>query len=120
MDLRIALLGAPTSLARIMVIGPHHAAATYVGEAPKWASGSTWFGRVSQLEIGLSSCVLVAISPRRAKLGGVSRGMHSAGTPPPIPTADYPPAGPWQELVWQLPSNGYCDLDHTILHYGFR
>jgi hypothetical protein len=34
-------------------------------------SGSTWFGRVSQLEIGVSSCVLVASLPRRAKLGGV-------------------------------------------------
>jgi hypothetical protein len=51
---------------------------------------------------GLSSCVLVAISPRRAKLGGLPRGMRSAETPPPIPTAGAPPAGPWQELVWQF------------------
>jgi hypothetical protein len=38
------------------------------------------------------------ISPRRAKLGGVTRerarGMRSAGAPPPTPTA-----GPWQELI---------------------
>jgi hypothetical protein len=90
-----------------MVIGPHHAATptshTAVGETPKRASGITWFGSVSQLEIGLSSCVLVAISPRRAKLGGVPRGMRSAGTPLSIPAAGAPPAGPcWQELVWQF------------------
>jgi hypothetical protein len=51
----------------------------------------------SQFEIGLSFCfcVLVAISPRRAKLGGVlPRGMRSADAPPPIPTAGAPrPAG---------------------------
>jgi hypothetical protein len=43
---------------------------------------------------------LVAISPRRAKLGGLSRGMRSAGTPPPTPAAGAPPAGPWQEPNW--------------------
>jgi hypothetical protein len=41
LNLRVVLLGAPTSLASIMVIGTHHAAATHVGEAPKRASGST-------------------------------------------------------------------------------
>jgi hypothetical protein len=46
LNLRIALLGAPTSLASIMVVGPHHAAAAHVGMAPKRASGSTWFGKV--------------------------------------------------------------------------
>ena len=30
-NLQIAMLGAPTSLASIMVIGPHHAAVTHVG-----------------------------------------------------------------------------------------
>jgi hypothetical protein len=95
LHLRIELLSASTcSLARIMVTGSHHAAAMHVGEALKRASGSTWFGRVSQLEIGLSSYVLVlvatsprrrraklvATSPRRAKLGGVSRGMRPAGS----------------------------------------
>jgi hypothetical protein len=54
-----------------------------------------WFSRASQLEIGLSSCVLVlvAISPRRAKLGGSPRGMRPAGSPPPIPAAGGPVAG---------------------------
>jgi hypothetical protein len=37
----------------------------------------------------------VAISPRRAKLGGaVPRGMRPADTPPPTPAAGAPPAGP--------------------------
>ena len=43
------------------------------------------------------------ISPHRAKLGGVSSGMRSTGTPPPVPAAGAPPAGPWQaELIWQF------------------
>jgi hypothetical protein len=29
------MLGAPTSLASIMVIGPHHAAVTHVGDSPE-------------------------------------------------------------------------------------
>ena len=95
------MLGAPTSLASIMVIGPHHAAVIHVGAvAPKWASGSTWFGKGSQESAGLSFCVLVAISPRRAKPGGLPRGMRSADTPPPAPAAGAPPAGPWQEPNW--------------------
>jgi hypothetical protein len=43
---------------------------------------------------------LVAISPRRAKLGGFPRGMRSADIPPPTPAAGSPPAGPWQEPNW--------------------
>jgi hypothetical protein len=38
--------------------------------------------------------------PRRAKSGGLSRGMRSVGTPPPTPAAGAPPAGPWQEPNW--------------------
>jgi hypothetical protein len=109
-SLQIAmLLGAPTSLASIMVIGLHHAPPSHTPViAPKWASGSTWFGWVFTESAGLSFCVLVAISPRRAKLGGVRamRTMRPADTPPPTPAAGAPPAGPWQELVWQFPSNG--------------
>jgi hypothetical protein len=52
------------------------------------------------LLFSLSFCVLVTISPRRAKLGGFPRGMRSAGTPPPAPAAGEPPAGPWQEPKW--------------------
>jgi hypothetical protein len=46
--------------------------------------------------------ILFTISPRRAKLGGVTRGMRSAGAPPPNPADGAPPAGPWQELIWQF------------------
>jgi hypothetical protein len=95
MNLQVVLLGAPTSLARIMVIGPHHVTPpSHTPEiAPKWASGSTMFGKGSQESAGLSFCVLVAISPRRAELGGLSRGMRrSVDTPPPTPAP--PAAGP--------------------------
>jgi hypothetical protein len=51
--------------------------------APKWASGSTWFGKGPQESAGLSSCVLVAISPRRAKWG--SGGVCPAGCARPTP-----------------------------------
>jgi hypothetical protein len=80
------LLSASTSLTSITAIGPHHAAApTYVGEAPKRASGSTWFSKVLQLEIGLSSCVLVAISPRSGKQVW---GRAPRGAPGRHPSAD--------------------------------
>jgi hypothetical protein len=32
-NLQVVLLGAPTSLASIMVIGPHHAAVTHAGDS---------------------------------------------------------------------------------------
>jgi hypothetical protein len=32
-SLQVVMLGAPTSLASIMVIGPHHAAVTHVGDS---------------------------------------------------------------------------------------
>jgi hypothetical protein len=50
---------------------------------------------------GLDFCVSFLsnffISPRRAKVGGVARGMRSSGTPSPTPGAGAPPAGPCQE-----------------------
>jgi hypothetical protein len=48
----------------------------------------------------VKSLFLFTISPRRAKLGGVIRGMRSAGTPPPTLAAGASPAGPWQEPKW--------------------
>jgi hypothetical protein len=89
---------APTSLASIMVIGPHHATATYFGGAPKRASGSTWFGRA--FTVGNWSKFLC--------LGGYLAPPRRVGSPrdapPPasIPAAGAPPAGPWQELIWQF------------------
>jgi hypothetical protein len=41
-NLQVVLLSAPTSLASLMMIGPHHAAVTHVGdssEASKWQVG---------------------------------------------------------------------------------
>jgi hypothetical protein len=97
-SLQVVMLSAPASLASIMVVGPHHAAVTHAGgsssEAPKWASGSTWFGKGSQESAGLRFCVLVAISRRRAKSEGLPRGVRSAGTrPPPAPAAGRRTAG---------------------------
>jgi hypothetical protein len=88
---QVVLLSAPTSsLASILVIGPHHGAATHVGAevAPKWGvSRSTWSGWVFTESGGLSSCVLVTISPRRPRQ--VGPGACPAGgarsTPPPPP-----------------------------------
>jgi hypothetical protein len=45
---------------------------------------------------------------KNAKLGGLSRGMRSVGTPPPTPAAGAPPAGPWQEPNWV-----YSYVDHV-------
>jgi hypothetical protein len=42
--LQVVMLGAPTSLASIMVIGPHHAAVIHVGDSSEVGQGSTWFG----------------------------------------------------------------------------
>ena len=91
------------SLASIMVISPHHAAVTHVGDSSEVGQREHIHGsaRVHKKVLVLSFCVLVAISPRRAKPGGLGpRGMRSAGTPPPAPAAGAPPAGPWQEPKW--------------------
>jgi hypothetical protein len=63
----------------------------------------------------------VTISPRRAKLAGAPRGMlRSADTPPPTPAAGTPPAGPWQELVWQFALQRLeWDLDPTVVNGNF-
>jgi hypothetical protein len=47
---------------------------------------------------------LIYLLPRPAAPsgGGVTRGIRSAGTPPPTPADGAPPAGPWQELLWQF------------------
>jgi hypothetical protein len=98
MSLQVVLLGAPTSLASIVVIGPHqHAAVTHVGDSSEVGQRE----HMVHISAGLSFCVLVTISPRRAKWGGcVPRGMRSVDTPPPTrPAAGAPPAGPWQEPI---------------------
>jgi hypothetical protein len=77
------MLSALTFLASIMVIGPHHAAVTHAGDSSEVGQREHMARQGFTRKCCLSSCVLVAISPRRAKLGGLSRGMRSAGTPPP-------------------------------------
>jgi hypothetical protein len=93
------LLGAPTSLVSIMVIGPHHAAVTHVG-------GSSEVGqREHMVRQGFtgkcwSEFLCLGDYLAAASGGGVSRGMRPADTPPPTPAAGVPPAGPWQEPNW--------------------
>jgi hypothetical protein len=78
--LQVVMLGAPTSLTRIIMAGPHHAAVIHAGDSSEVGQREG-----PQESVGLSFCVLVAISPRRAKLGGFPLGMRSVGTPPPTP-----------------------------------
>jgi hypothetical protein len=93
LGLRIALLSALASLTSIMVIGPHHAAATYVGEPPERASGGTWFSKVLQLEVGLSFCVLVATSPDRHPAADPRRWRPAGGAVAGAGLAVRPPSG---------------------------
>jgi hypothetical protein len=81
----------PPSLARIMSIGPHHAADTFAREAPKRGQWKhvVWQG----ITAGNWSEFLCLGG---YNLGGAPRGMR----PPPIPAAGAPPAGPWQEPIW--------------------
>jgi hypothetical protein len=99
-NLQVVMLSAPTSLASIMVIGPHHAAVTHVG-------GSSEVGqREHMVRQGFTSkcwseflCLGGYLAPPRQVRGVAPRaalGRHpSAG-----PAAGAPPAGPWQEPNW--------------------
>jgi hypothetical protein len=95
-SLQVVMLGAPTSLASIMVVGPHHAAVTHVG-------GSSEVGqREHMVRQGFtrkcwSEFLRLGgyLAPPRQVRGFVPRdslGRH--------PSADPPPAGPWQEPDW--------------------
>jgi hypothetical protein len=100
--LRIELLSASTSLASIMLVGPHHAAVTYVEEAPKRASGSTSLSQQGmhglQLGVGLSFCVLLSwwLSRPAAASGGWGVGACPcpAGRARPKPLRRSPPLEP--------------------------
>ena len=96
-NLQIVMLSAPTSLASIMVIGPHHAAVTHVGDSSEVGQ------REHMVRQGFTRkcwseflCLGDYLAPPR-QVGGLPRGMRSADTPPPTPAAGAPPAGPWQE-----------------------
>ena len=90
--LQVVLLGAPTSLASIMAIGPHHAAVTHVGD-------SSWrLGKGSQESAGLSSCVLLGgyLAPPRQVGGFAPRdalARHPSADPRRWRTAGGPVAG---------------------------
>jgi hypothetical protein len=58
---------------------------------PAGARGSTGY---RSWKLVLSSYVLLTTLPRRAKLGGVPRGMRPAGTPPADPRRCRPAGGP--------------------------
>jgi hypothetical protein len=84
-SLQFVLLGAPTSLASIVVIGPHHAAVTHVG-------GSSEVGqREHMVRLGIHRKCLSEFlclgdylaPPRQVGGGGAPRGLRSVDTPPP-------------------------------------
>jgi hypothetical protein len=96
-NLQVVMLSAPTSLASIMVVVPHHAAVTHVG-------GSSEVGqREHMVRLGIHRkfwseflCLGDYLAPPRQVPSGVCvpRGMRSVDTPPPTPAAGAPPAGP--------------------------
>jgi hypothetical protein len=93
------MLSAPTSLASIMMTGPHHAAVIHVGDSSEVGQREHMvrqgFTRTCWSEF---LCLGDQLAPSRQVGGfGLSRGMRSVGTPPPAPAAGAPPAGPWQE-----------------------
>jgi hypothetical protein len=89
--LQVVLLSAPTSLASTMVIGPHHTAVTHVGDSSEVGQ------REHMVRLGIrrkcwSEAFLclgghLPAPPRQVWGGCVPRGMRSADTPPPTPTA---------------------------------
>jgi hypothetical protein len=97
--LQIVLLGAPTSLASIMVIGPHQAAVIHVGDSS---------------EVGLREHMVRQGFTRKCWseflcLGGyLAPPRQVGGFVPPAPAAGAPPAGPWQE-----PNRVYSYVNHV-------
>jgi hypothetical protein len=101
-NLRVVFcLGAPTSLASTMAVGPHHTAVlTYTPiraaprEAPKWASGSTWLGKVSQGKCWSEFLCLGGYLPPPRQVGGRVPREHALGRhPSAAPPRRWRPAG---------------------------
>ena len=98
--LQVAMLSAPTSLASIMVIGPHHAAVTHVG-------GSSEVGqREHMVRQGFTRkcwseflCLGGYLAPPR-QVGGFVPRDYALGRRPSADPRGAPPAGPWQEPNW--------------------
>jgi hypothetical protein len=97
-SLQVVLLGAPTSLAGIMVIGPHHAAVTNAGDSTEVGQ------REHMVRLGIHRkcwseflCLGDYLAPPR-QVGGCA--PRDALDRRPSADAGAPPAGPWQEPNW--------------------
>jgi hypothetical protein len=97
--LQVVVLGAPTSLASIMMIGPHHAAVMHVGDSSEVGQREQHMGGSQGLTRKCWSEFLCLgdylAPPRHASPPPPPRGMRSvdAPPPPPAPAAGAPPAG---------------------------
>jgi hypothetical protein len=97
------MLGAPTSLASIMVIAPHHAAVTHAGDSSEVGQREHM---VRQGFTGKCWSEFLCLGgylapPRQVGGGGVPRDALSRhpSADPRTPAAGAPPAGPWQEPI---------------------
>jgi hypothetical protein len=86
------LLGAPTSLASIMAIGPHHAAVTHVGDSPEVGQ------RKHMVRQGFTGkcwseflCLGDYLAPPRQVGGRAPLDATGRHPPPPTPAAGAPP-----------------------------
>jgi hypothetical protein len=96
------MLSAPTSLASIMVIGPHHAAVTHVGDSSEVGQREQHLARQGFTRKCWSEflCLGGYLAPPPRQVGwGVCPAGCALPTPlrRPPPLAHRPPAGPWQE-----------------------
>jgi hypothetical protein len=102
-DLKVVvLLGAPTSLASNVVIGPHYAAVTHVGDSSEVGQrehihGSAGYSQKVMVWVSVSWWLVAPyLAPPRQVGGGVPGGMRSVDTPPPLrrpPPRRWRPAG---------------------------
>ena len=125
-DLQVVMLSAPTSLASIMMIGPHHAAVTHVGDSSeasgKWASGSTW----SMVRLGIHRkcwseflCLGDYLTPPRQVGGRAPRGAlgrHPSAGPRRWRAAGGPVAGGQLGTYYAVTCVG-CDIPHVSCVY---
>ena len=116
LGLRVVLLGAPTSLLSRQNYGDRFAPRRRHIRRRSSEAGQ----RVHMLRQGFAVenwceflCLGCYLAPPRQV--GLPRGMRSNAPLPPIPAAGTPPAGPWQELVWQFAPPAASVIDHTVV-----
>ena len=112
-SLQVVMLSAPTSLASIMVIGPHHAAVTHVGDSSEVGQ------REHMVRQGFTRkcwseflCLGGYLAPPRQVGGFTPRdalGRRPSADPRRWRPAGAPLAGPWQEPNWV-----YSYVNHVI------